>query len=237
MNTPLKKALRDPVGAVRRTVDKLVIGPLRYRKGRGYDAQAYWGNRFSRYGRSLRGPGDEGLSETDNDRDYAVAGETFRTFCAQNGVDFATAKTLEIGPGTGFYTRIMVAAGAAALTGVDITDVLFKNLRAELPDIELRQGDVTRDAIGGTFQIAVMIDVIEHIVTDDAFRAALANIANAVDEDGVLVLGPVLDRHGRHLYYVHFWTEEDARAALPDWRVVDAVPFRSGRLLLLRRGA
>jgi len=65
----------------------------------------------------------------------------------------------------------------------------------------------------------------------------MTNITKAVADDGVFVLGPVLERHGRHLYYVHFWTEADARAALPGWQVVDAVPFRSGRLLLLRRGA
>lgn len=236
MNSSVKKVLRDPIGAVRRTVDKLVVGPLRYRKGRSYDAQAYWGNRFSRYGSSSRGPGDEGLSETDNDRDYAVAGETFRAFCEKNQLDFATGKTLEIGPGTGFYTRIMVGKGAT-VTGFDITDVLFDGLRKELPGIDLHQGDVSKDAIPGSFEIAVMIDVIEHIVTEDAFRGAMSNIANAVTDDGLFVLGPVLERHGRHLYYVHFWTEDDARAALPGWNVVDSVEFRSGRLLLLRRGA
>jgi SAM-dependent methyltransferase len=237
MNSAVKKVLRDPIGAVRRTIDKMVVGPRRYRRGDGYDAQAYWGNRFSRYGRSLRGPGDEGLSEIDNDRDYAVAGEIFRNLCAENKIDFANAKTLEIGPGTGFYTRIMVERGAATLTGVDITDVLFAELHAELPSIELRQGDVTTDPIMGSFDVAVMIDVIEHIVTDAAFRAAMANIANAVVDDGVFVLGPVLQRHGRHLYYVHFWTEADARAALPGWTVTGEVPFRSGRLLVLRRAA
>lgn len=236
MNSSVKKVLRDPIGAVRRTVDKLVIGPFRYRKGRSYDAQAYWGNRFSRYGSSLRGPGDEGLSETDNDRDYAVAGDTFRSFCEKNQLEFAAGKTLEIGPGTGFYSRIMVGKGAT-LTGFDITDVLFAELRAELPSVELRQGDVSHDAIDGSYEIAVMIDVIEHIVTEEAFRGAMRNIAKAVTDDGVFILGPVLERHGRHLYYVHFWTEEDACAALPGWNVVDAVPFRSGRLLLLRRGA
>src|SRR4051812_13198904 len=209
MNASIKKVLRDPIGSVRRTVDKLVVGPFRYRKGRSYDAQAYWGNRFSRYGRSSRGPGDEGLSESDNDRDYAVAGQTFRDFCGKNQIDFAGATTLEIGPGTGFYTRIMVDMGAAALTGFDITDVLFADVRAELPTVTLRQGDVTKDPIDGSFDVAVMIDVIEHIVTEDAFRAAMANIAKAVTDDGLFVLGPVLERHGRHLYYVHFWTEAD----------------------------
>jgi hypothetical protein len=109
-------------------------------------------------------------------------------------------------------------------------------LKSEMPAIELRQGDVTADPIDGTFQIAVMIDVIEHIVTDDAFHSAMGNISKAVADDGQFILGPVLERHGRHLYYVHFWTEEDARAALPGWNVVDSVAFRSGRLLLLRRG-
>ena len=114
--------------------------------------------------------------------------------------------------------------------------MLFDELRKELPSVELRQGDVTQDAIEGSFDIAVMIDVIEHIVTDDAFRAALGNVADAVTDDGAFILGPVLERHGRHLYYVHFWTEDDARAVLPGWKVVDTVPFRTGKLLLLRRG-
>ncbi len=237
MRLAFKKALQDPLGTARRTIDKLVVGPLRYRNARGYDAQAYWGDRFSRHGSSLRGPGDEGLSETDNERDYAAAGETFRDFSAKNHVDFAASKTLEIGPGTGFYTRIVAGLGAPALTAIDVTDVMFDEIRAELPSVELRQGDVTQDVIEGQFDVAVMIDVIEHIVDDDAFVTGLNNVANAVSDDGVFILGPVRERHGKHLYYVHFWTEDDARKALPAWNVVDSVPFRLGRLLLLRRGA
>jgi SAM-dependent methyltransferase len=235
VNASLRKILRDPVGSARRAVDKLVLGPRRYRNSRGYDAQAYWGDRFARYGGSLRGPGDEGLSETDNDHDYEIAGSVFRQLCKENELDFASARTLEIGPGTGFYTRIISELGAQKLTAIDVTDVLFADLRRDLPTAELRRGDVTQDAIEGEFDIAVMIDVIEHIVTEDAFRAGLRNIADAISEQGTFILGPVLERHGRHLYYVHFWTERDARAALPGWQVADTIPFRDGTLLLLRR--
>src|SRR5207244_5818991 len=157
----------------RRTVDKLVIGPRRYREGKGYDAQAYWSDRFRRHGTSLRGPGDEGLSEAENDREYQIASEKFREFCSRNAIGFADSSTLEIGVGTGYYTRQMVAMGAEKLTGIDITDVLFDDVRRELPSVELRQGDVTNDPIDGTFKTAVMIDVIEHIVTDEAFDGAL----------------------------------------------------------------
>jgi SAM-dependent methyltransferase len=235
MNPTVKKVLSDPVGALRRTVDKLVIGPMRYRKGKGYDAQAYWSDRFKRHGTSLRGPGDEGLSEAENDREYQVASEKFHEFCNRNSIRFAGSTTLEIGVGTGFYTRQMVAMGAEKLTGVDITNVLFDDVRRELPAVELRQGDVTKDAIDGTFDNAVMIDVIEHIVTDDAFDAALRNVGNAVAPGGSFILGPVLDQNKRHLYYVKFWTEANATAALPGWKVADSLPFRTGRLLLLRR--
>jgi uncharacterized protein YfaP (DUF2135 family) len=64
----------------------------------------------------------------------------------------------------------------------------------------------------------------------------LRNLADAVSDDGLIILGPVAPRHGRHLFYVHFWNEADVRTALPDWKMVDEVPFRSGKLLLLRRG-
>src|ERR1700674_3499828 len=125
MNPTVKKVLNDPVGALRRTVDKLVIGPLRYRNGNGYDAQSYWSDRFQRHGTSLQGPGDEGLSEAENDREYQIASEKFREFCRRNAISFADSTTLEIGVGTGFYTRQMVAMGAEKVTGIDITTVLF----------------------------------------------------------------------------------------------------------------
>jgi SAM-dependent methyltransferase len=235
MNPTVKKVLNDPVGALRRTVDKLVIGPLRYRNGNGYDAQAYWSDRFKRHGTSLQGPGDEGLSEAENDRDYRIASENFQEFCRRNAITFADSATLEIGVGTGFYTRQIVAMGAEKFTGIDITTVLFDDVRRELPTVDLRQGDVTKDPIDGTFDTGVMIDVIEHIVTDEAFNSALCNVANAIAPGGRFIVGPVLDQNKRHLYYVKFWTEMNTLAALPGWTVADSIPFRAGRLLLLRR--
>ena len=235
MYPTFKKVVRHPVGSLRRTIDKFIIGPRRYRNGEGYDAKAFWGDRFSRYGDSSRGPGDEGLSEASNDSDYLAAGAAFRAFCDKHQIDFAPAATLEIGPGNGFYTEIMAGLGAKALTCVDITDVMFDNLRTRFPFIDLRQGDVTERAIEGSFDIAIVIDVIEHIVSENDLRAALRNVAGAVSDGGTIVLGPVLQRRGRHLFYVHFWTESDVRAALSEWTVVDDVPFRSGQLLLLRR--
>ena len=116
VKTAVKKVLRDPIGAFTRTIDKFIVGPRRYRNERGYDANAYWGRRFARHGDSLRGPGDEGLSEADNGRDYAAAAEAFDAFCQKHDLDFAAAKTLEVGPGTGFYTGRMVGLGARALT-------------------------------------------------------------------------------------------------------------------------
>jgi SAM-dependent methyltransferase len=233
----VKKVLTDPLGTLARTIDKFVIGPRRYRSARGYDAHAYWSRRFAGHGDSLRGPGDEGLSEADNGRDYAIAGDAFSAFCQKHGVDFSPVTTLEVGPGTGFYTGLMVGLGARSLTCLDVTDVLFEELRAKFPHVEFRKGDVSLEPIEGTFDVAVMIDVIEHIVTEEALRSGLGNIAGALADDASFVLGPVAPRSRRHLYYVHFWTEDDVKAALPDWNVVGDVEFRSGKLLLLRRGA
>ena len=134
-------------------------------------------------------------------------------------------------------TGLIVELGARELTCIDVTSVLVEELRAKFPSVEFREGDVTTAAIEGTFDVAVMIDVIEHIVTDEAFRAGLRNIAGSLSDDASFVLGPVALRRGRHLYYVHFWTKDDVRTALPDWNVVAEVEFRSGKLLLLQRFA
>jgi SAM-dependent methyltransferase len=237
MSSAWKKLRQDPIGTVRRAWEKLVAGRLRYGRQGDYDASRYWKDRFSRHGTSLRGAGDEGLAQAENERDYARAGETFRQLVADSGIDFAVGRTLEIGCGPGFYTKLMASLGARDLVAYDITDVLFAELRAQLPAAEFRQGDVTAMPLEGTYDRAVMIDVLEHIVNEEKLASGLRNVVDALGPDARFVVGPVVSetRGKRHLYYVRFWTAEDLRTALPEWEPERSVGFRDGELLVLRR--
>jgi len=237
MKAAWSKVRTDPVGSARRAWDKLFVGRLRYADGKDYDASRYWRDRFSKHGTSLRGAGDEGLDKEENERAYNAAAETFKQLIAASGIEFGTGRTLEIGCGPGFYTRLLVSQGAQNLVAYDITDVLFDELRAELPGVEFRKADITQTRVDGTFDRALMIDVLEHVVNDQKFTDALRNVADAVAPDGRFVVGPFVDEATakRHLYYVRFWSLDEMRAALPEWEIEASTAFRDGDLVVLRR--
>lgn len=231
----LLKLKNDPVGFVLRACYKLLIAPLKYRSGRGYDAQRYWQDRFERYGFSLQGVGDEGLSEAENEKMYEEAGRVFLDLCRSQGIDFPAARVLEIGCGSGFYTRLLAGQGVSRYVGVDITDVFFPELRRRHPDAEFLRMDVTTDSISGEFDLIVMIDVIEHITETDKLHAAFEQVRGALAPGGIFVLAPVSERGRRSLFYVRFWGEDDVRLYFADYQIEASVPFRYSRMLAFKK--
>ena len=226
-----------PVDFVRRVVFKTIVGPRRYRAEAGYDAQRFWGDRFRKYGTALRGSGDEGLSEEQNKVVYEKAAATLVEAVERTGVDLTRARVVDVGCGPGFFTGVLHANGAAAYTGVDITDALFPELEARFPGYRFLRRDVTSDSLDETWDLVMMIDVAEHIVDPAAFDRAIANLADAVAPGGTLVIGPLLDRSAKHLFYVRFWSTQDVAGRLDGFEHLDDLPFRNGSLMVFRRRA
>ena len=231
MHDALRRLLRDPLGTAARAWHKLVIAPRRYAIGDDYDAARYWEERFRRHGPSLASVGDEGMSEAEIRAAYASqAGEIFGML-ERAGVGIAGSRLLEIGCGNGYYAEQLRARGLAQYQGLDITDAFFPLLREKFPGFRYVRGDITADKIEGEFDVVLMVDVIEHIVTEDKLRSALANVGAMTARGGVLVLAPVAPRGRRSLFYVRFWSQDEVVGALPGFQVVE----RSGRALLLRK--
>lgn len=107
MHTLISKLRNDPLGFFWRAIYKTVIAPVKYRGKGGYDAARYWGDRLAKYGTAMKGVGDEGLSEQDNRAMYERAGAAFLDLCRQEGIEFSSARVLEIGCGNGFYTQLL----------------------------------------------------------------------------------------------------------------------------------
>lgn len=133
----LSKIKEDPLDFIRRALFKTILGSRKYGKGNDYDAARYWHDRFSKYGQSLKGAGDEGLSEEENLKIYAEAAKVFIDLCRREGVDFQRVNILEIGCGTGFYTQLLHNLGVKSYVGVDITDVLFPNSEKNSKNLDL----------------------------------------------------------------------------------------------------
>jgi SAM-dependent methyltransferase len=215
---------------------KFVAGRAKYGRGDGYDAARYWGDRFSRYGRSLQGAGHEGLTEAENVEMYDRAREVFLEVCDRERIDLVSARVLEIGCGTGYWTRVLHDRGVRQYTGLDITDALFAELAKEYPDYRFVQADVCQDPIDGTYDLVIMIDVLEHIVEDDKLARALGTIRTVLKPGGVFLAAlPLTDRTHKRFFYLRFWRKQDIVAHFDHCLVGEVIPFRNGHIVAIRR--
>ena len=235
MNEILLKFKRDPIGFLRRAFYKTLVAPLRYRRKGGYDARRYWQDRLDKYGTSLKGVGDEGLSEKDNKVMYEQAALKFLELCRKEGVDLKQSRVLEIGCGNGFYTQILWDQGVKQYVGIDIADSLFPGLVNRFPGYTFSRRDVTADAIKGKFDVILMIDVIEHIVGDAALDHAMKAVQDALVGGGIFLVAPLARIGKKSLFYVRFWTAADITKRLASFQFGDLVPFRYSHLLAARK--
>lgn len=214
---------------------KYTIGRLRYARGNSYDAEAYWGDRFRKFGASLKGPGHEGLTEADNRAMYEAAGALFGAYCASEGVGFKNRRVLEIGCGTGFYTDLIARLGPPAdFTGLDVTDANFPAIEARHPAARLVKGNAADPGVldlDGAFDVVVMIDVIHHVVTDEDFDAIMANVRRWLAPGGTFVITPFAERPSRPFFYVRWWTLAELAARFEGFRMGRPTPFRDNTMI------
>lgn len=233
----LGRALRDPVGVLRRRL-ALVGLLLRFGGMRGARAERFWGERHARFGADdLRGVGRESWTHEDNARDYAQAWEVVRGACGD--LDLARARVLDVGCGTGFYAERLRAAGAVDYTGVDIAPTLLPGLAARLAGFRFRQADLTRERPGGgPYDLVLMIDVTQHIVTDEGFAAATGHLRQALAPGGLLLVTSWLVPRARRLSFFERARPLSAyREAFPpaEFDLAAPLPFRGKWLLRVRR--
>ena len=235
MKDILSRFKKNPLDFIRRALFKTIIGPLKYGKGDDYDAVKYWHDRFAKYGQLLRGAGDEGLSEEENEEMYTDAAKIFTDLCLKEGVDFQSARAIDIGCGTGFYTKVLYDLGVKNYAGVDITDVLFPGLRKKFPQYRFIKRDISSDRIEGKFDLIVMIDVISHIVQESKLSKALENLKNCLSPNGIFIISPIIEASKRYSFYNLRRSSEDIKQRFPGYIFRELVPFRGNYILIIRK--
>jgi len=214
---------------------KTTIGRFKYGKRNDYDAARYWEDRFSKYGLSLKGSGDEGLSAEENQQMYAEAATVFVDLCAKEGIDFRQAKVLEIGCGAGSYTQLLYEMGVRSYVGVDITDALFPHHKQKFSQYKFVKKDITMDRLEGQFDVIVMIDVIEHIVNEAKFSFAMENVKSSLQDNGLFIVSPIADESKKHLFYVRTWSLQDIKTRFSGYLFRELIPFRDNYILAVRK--
>lgn len=223
------------VDSFKRRIHKLIIDPLKYYSKGDYNTAKYWQDRLSKYGTSFKGVGHEGLTETDNKRMYEKALKVFIDLCNKENLNFYNLKVLDIGCGNGFYTEFFYNQRVKEYVGVDITDILFPELRRRFPKFNFIKKDVTKERIKGKFDLILMIDVIEHIVNIDKLIFALNNVKDNLLNKGLFFVSPLKKKSKRHLFYIKWWSVDHIKNIFKGYDFRKTIPFRNEKLLIIQK--
>ncbi len=212
-----------------------IIGPLRYKAKDGYNAQKFWSERFKRYGASLKAAGNVNLTEQENIKMYEKSGKTILDLFKTYEIMLKDKRVLEIGCGTGFYTKLMSEIGVTDYMGLDITDTLFSVLKQKFPSYNFICVDITQKGLNERFDIILMLNVIEHIVSEQKLTNTLINVDNSLIKGGIFVVGALLEKTKKHTFYVKYWTLNDVLRRLPEYKIVAKAPFQNGDVVILKK--
>jgi SAM-dependent methyltransferase len=154
-----------------------------------FDPQSYWEQRHVRkYG--PESVGYAGLGVPYNVWMYRVRARVVERELQRAGIDLASRDVLDIGSGTGFYVRLWSRLGAKSIAGSDFSPFAVRALRDEFPGRSFFDLDVTTTALPadlGQFDVVSAFDILYHIVKDDAYRRAIANIRSLVRPGGYFI--------------------------------------------------
>ena len=232
MQSIFEKILRHPIIFLKRIFGKAIYQRIKYQRNDGYDAENYWKDRLNKYADSLLGPGDEGLSETDNKKIYAIKTKRFVELLGKYKISLNGAKVLEIGCGNGSFTEVISTQGASNATCVDITDILFPDLSKKYSNYIFKKLDISREALNDKYDVIIMIDVVQHIVADDKFLFAMKNIQNALNKNGFLIIAPINYKETKSMFHVHFRTADAFEKALSDISFFNLEFFYNNQILI-----
>jgi 2-polyprenyl-3-methyl-5-hydroxy-6-metoxy-1,4-benzoquinol methylase len=155
-----------------------------------FDPADYWEKRLSE-SYTLGAAGWSGLGESFNRWSYSVRKRVFARAVRETLGDVRSLRVLDVGSGTGFYLDAWRRMGVTELVGSDLTSEAVSQLTARYPDVAVHRLDIGA-ANGqldvGPFDVISIIDVLFHIVDDERYEQAIANLAAMLKPGGTLLL-------------------------------------------------
>jgi SAM-dependent methyltransferase len=159
----------------------------------GFDASAYWQERVGA-GADITVVGHRAMGHAYNGEIYARRIEALESMLQRHvGKPPEALRVLDIGCGSGIYTGFWQARGVRDYTGLDISAGTIDHLGEAYPGYRFVHADVSEalpDAIddGKSFDVITVFDVLYHIVDDQMFRSAIANLGGLIAGEGKLFI-------------------------------------------------
>lgn len=178
--------------------------------GNDFDAGAYWQERVGA-GADLAVVGHRAMGPAYNGEIYARRIDALDSMLARHvHKPLEQLRVLDIGCGSGFYTRYWQARGVRDYVGVDISERTIEHLKDIYPEYQFVHADVTESLSGKLsktepFDVITIFDVLYHIVDDQRVESAVENIGVLVAADGHVLIMDQLCKHdyqvSRHVKY------------------------------------
>lgn len=99
-------------------------------------------------------------------------------------------RVLDAGSGGGFYVSLWQRLGVERITATDLTQASLRALLRRFRGIETAQWDIGAGdlpAPEGTFDAVTCMDVLHHLMDDNAYERAIGNCARLLRSGGVLI--------------------------------------------------
>jgi SAM-dependent methyltransferase len=155
-----------------------------------FDARTYWEGHHAR-GVSLDTVGWTGLGRAFNGWMYAVRRHVFRRVVSRTIPIAADTRILDIGSGTGFYLGLWRELGVHRIEGSDLSERAVGALRSAHPRVPIHVLDIGAEVLplaAGGYDAVSAMDMLFHIVDEDAYRRAISSLATLVRPGGYVVL-------------------------------------------------
>jgi 2-polyprenyl-3-methyl-5-hydroxy-6-metoxy-1,4-benzoquinol methylase len=232
---PFFSYLRDLFAPIVKLVDRVIFEPVRYGRNKHYNAEKYWHDRFKKFGMTLQASANRQLTEQENEVFYRATTQSFLSVLERESIELSECRVLDIGCGTGYYTRFCQQQGVRDYTGLDITDILFGELHRSFPGYRFIKQDVTRLSIEDQYDCIIMFDVIEHITELSDLKKAMSGILTLLSDGGVFILAPLMDKALQKLSYVRYWTRDEIEPLLTGYAMSTTMPFPDGTIVAIRK--
>ena len=161
-----------------------------------YDAKKYWEERLANSPAEIgTGAGhiSRYLGPRYNKWIYRARVRALQRITERFEVKYSSVSILEIGCGTGFWTRYFADRGVTSYVGIDIAKICVELLSIKYPQYSLIQIDASLkeeyfEKQCNVFDLVVAFDVLYHITADSGFDTALTNACYAVKPNGLLLV-------------------------------------------------
>ncbi|OGU31934.1 MAG: hypothetical protein A2X67_10620 [Ignavibacteria bacterium GWA2_55_11] len=231
----LLKFYRDPLGVLKRRVISM-SEQIRFAAGSDYRTTDYWKYRHELFGFDLRGVGDKTKSHQENVRLLEQGARVLLNSCRKAAVAFDRSTVLDIGCGTGHFTKVLQQNGVTNYLGIDIVDTLFEELRTRFPCYRFQQHDISAKPLEGTYDVILAMDVLQHITDETKFCYALANIKSHLSPSGVVIISTYLGSSRRENFYLVRRPLEVFQTAFAGFTINEPTKYAESFVFSIRHG-